>query len=242
MQLARLITHAFFVPQTDSKRKKWVIRELQKIPRGKKILDAGAGECQYAQYCTHLRYVSQDFNQYDGKGDATGVQTGTRDVTKIQIVSDITDIPVPSGSFDAVLCVEVFEHIPRPLDALNELSRILKKGGILVLTAPFGSITHYSPYYFYSGFSPHFFQANLPLSGFKIKKRYSFGNYFEHIALELLRSPLLLWRMNKLRALPFILLYIIVAPSYALFLAAASLFPESQSYYHFTNCIVAEKI
>jgi len=241
MQLKQFIECSFFVPRTGSKREQWVAQQLKNIPRGKKILDAGAGECQYAKYCRHLKYTSQDFNKYDGSGDTKGVQTGTRDVSNITIVSDIVDIPVKSGSFDAVLCIEVFEHIPRPLDALKELSRVLKKNGTLILTSPFGSITHYSPYYFYSGFSPEFYKVNLPLYGFTIRKHYRYGNYFEHIALELLRSPLIMWRINKIRSIPFIIAYILTLPVYALFMALARYFPESESYYHFTNCIVAEK-
>ena len=77
----------------------------------------------------HLEYVSQDFGQYDGKGDDKGLQTKKWDNTKLDIVSDITDIPVPDSSFDAIMCIEVFEHIPYPISALEEFSRILKRGG-----------------------------------------------------------------------------------------------------------------
>lgn len=54
----------------------WVKEALTKLPSGSKIIDVGAGECQYKQYCSHLEYVSQDFNQYNGKGDGVGFQTG----------------------------------------------------------------------------------------------------------------------------------------------------------------------
>ena len=117
----------FFIPQSEKVRELWVADQLRKIQPGKKILDAGAGECDYRQYCEHLNYISQDLGKYDGKGDGKGIQTNSRDSSRIDIVSDIVNIPIKSGSFDAVLCVEVFEHLPRPLDALSELSRVLKK-------------------------------------------------------------------------------------------------------------------
>ena len=123
----------FFIPQSEKVRELWVADQLRKIQPGKKILDAGAGECDYRQYCEHLNYISQDLGKYDGKGDGKGIQTNSRDSSRIDIVSDIVNIPIKSGSFDAVLCVEVFEHLPRPLDALSELSRVLKKNGILIL-------------------------------------------------------------------------------------------------------------
>ena len=42
---------------------------------------------------------------------------------------DITDIPYPDGSFDAILCIHVLEHIPAEDVALSELLRVLKPGG-----------------------------------------------------------------------------------------------------------------
>src|SRR5580692_2586535 len=123
----------------------WVRTELQSLPRGIRLLDAGAGEQQYKKFCQHLHYVSQDFGQYNGKGDQRGLQTGSWSYSGIDIVSDITDIPEPDASFDAILCTEVFEHIPDPLRALDEFRRILKPGGTLILTAPFASLVHFAP-------------------------------------------------------------------------------------------------
>ena len=84
---------------------------LMTIPRGYKILDAGAGELRFKPDCDHLQYVAQDFGQYEGTGDE-GLQTGEWDNSRLDIISDITEIPVDDESFDAILCSEVFEHIP----------------------------------------------------------------------------------------------------------------------------------
>lgn len=229
------------IPQSDSKREAWVAKELQKLEKNSTILDAGAGECQYKKYCKHLKYTSQDFNQYDGKGDKKGIQTGKRDFSKIDIVSDIVNIPVMSGKFDSVLCIEVFEHLPRPLDALKELSRVTRKGGVLILSAPFASLTHYSPYFFYSGFSQNFYKENLLRYGFQIEKIYTYGNYFDFITLELIRTPLVLWRMLGLLSLPILLIYPIVIQTYILMRILGLLLPASSDLLSFGICIKAKK-
>ncbi|NJN83841.1 MAG: hypothetical protein HC802_17255 [Caldilineaceae bacterium] len=87
-------------------REAWLQQTLASIPPGARLLDAGAGELQYRKYCQHLDYVSQDFAAYDGQGDGAGNQTGTWDQSRLDIVSDIVDIPEPDGSFDAIMCTE----------------------------------------------------------------------------------------------------------------------------------------
>ncbi len=168
-------------------REEWLERTLKKIPKDKRILDAGAGELQYKRFCDHLDYVSQDFGQYTGEGNTSGLQTGTWDNSKLDIVSDILDIPVPDKSFDAIMCIEVFEHIPKPVEALKEFSRIIKKGGKLVITAPFACLTHFAPYFYYNGFSQYFYKDLLEELGFEILDLTFNGNYFEYLAQEVRR-------------------------------------------------------
>jgi len=170
----------------EATRVDWIEKTLKKIPAGAKILDAGAGECQFKKFCGHLNYVSQDFAQYDGTGNE-GLQTGTWDNTKLDIVSDITAIPVPDASFDAVMCTEVLEHVPDPVAALKELNRVLKPGGYLLITAPFASLTHFAPYHFASGLSKYFYQHHLGEMGYGFLDIQQNGNYFEFVAQEVRR-------------------------------------------------------
>ncbi len=165
----------------------WLEKTLKKIPAGATILDAGAGELQFKKYCGHLNYVSQDFGQYDGSGNNAGLQMAKWDNSKLDIVSDITAIPRPDKSFDAVMCTEVFEHIPDPIAAIKEFSRLIKHKGYLIITAPFCSFTHFAPFHFYSGFNEYFYKKHLHDAGFEIVEIDRNGNYFEYLAQEIRR-------------------------------------------------------
>jgi len=167
-------------------RETWLEKTLGKIPKGESILDAGAGELQYKKYCAGLKYVSQDFGKYNGVGDE-GLQMGKWDNSKLDIVSDITSMPVESHSFDNIMCVEVFEHLPEPQLAIKEFSRIIKHGGRLIITAPFCSLTHFAPYYYANGYSKYFYEKFLGENGFSVSEISYNGNYFEYLAQELHR-------------------------------------------------------
>ena len=173
----------------ESNRKKWLENTLKGVSDGAKLLDSGAGELANKVYCEHLQYVSQDFCEYDGQGDSQALQTGNWDTSKIDIVSDITEIPVKDGEFDVVLCSEVFEHLPDPVSALKELVRVTKPGGKLIFTAPFCSLTHFAPYHFSTGFNRYFYQHHLADAGCDILELKENGNFFEFIAQEVHRIP-----------------------------------------------------
>lgn len=175
--------------RNESTRSEWLERTLQKVPAGARILDAGAGEGRFRRFCSHLDYVSQDFAQYDGVGDGKGLQTGSWDQNNLDLVCDICAIPEPDASYDAIMCIEVFEHLPSPVLAISEFSRLLKPGGRLIITAPFCSLTHFAPYHYYSGFNRGFYEVQLPRHGFVIDELKENGNYFEYLAQEMRRVP-----------------------------------------------------
>ena len=178
----------------ESARHDWVHQQLALLPAGVRLLDAGAGMQQYRKDCGHLEYVSQDFAQYDGVGDGKGGQINQWSNDGLDIVSDITKIPQPNGAFDAILCTEVLEHLPDPLEALRELSRLLRPGGTILLTAPFISNTHFSPYHFCTGFSRHFYETHLPRLDLDIQSIEFNGDYFASLAQEVRRVP---WVADK---------------------------------------------
>src|SRR5690554_494358 len=52
------------------------------------------------------------------------------------IKADICNLPFQDNEFDVILCNHVLEHIPNDIKAMQELYRVLKKGGIAILQIP----------------------------------------------------------------------------------------------------------
>ena len=171
-------------------RQLWLKQALTTLPRGVRILDAGAGELKNRKYCSHLDYVSQDFCQYQGSGGGApdeGLQMNGWDNSHIDLVSDIAAIPAPDSSFDVILCSEVLEHVPEPTHALDEFTRLLKPGGMIILTAPFGSNVHMAPYHYCSGFSKYWYEHHLSKRGFRIETLTPNGDWYALLRQEITR-------------------------------------------------------
>jgi len=64
------------------------------------------------------------------------------------IVGDIHDLPLPDNSEEAILCFAVLEHVEEPQQAVREIYRVLKPGGVAYLYAPFLFYYHPMPGYY----------------------------------------------------------------------------------------------
>lgn len=51
---------------------------------------------------------------------------------------DLKREPLPHRHFDVVLCLDVLEHVPRPIEVIRTLRDAMVPGGLLFLNAPFG--------------------------------------------------------------------------------------------------------
>lgn len=206
----------FFKNHNENNRQAWLKQVLLELPSGLRILDAGAGELKNRRFCQHLEYVSQDFCQYQGvSGEHAeeGLQSEKWDTSRIDLVSDITSIPEPDSSFDAILCSEVLEHVPDPTIALDEFARLLKPGGVLIITAPFSSNVHMAPYHFCTGFSKYWYQHHLVRRGFLIQSLVSNGDWYTLLRQELIRLGNL-ERQSRNWAWPLAYLYTILGVIY----------------------------
>ena len=59
------------------------------------------------------------------------------------IVGDVHNLPFSDNSIEAILCLDVLEHVEEPQKAAKEMHRVLKKGGYCYVKIPF--IFYYHP-------------------------------------------------------------------------------------------------
>jgi SAM-dependent methyltransferase len=166
---------------------------LKALPAGTRLLDAGCGSQRYRRHCGHLEYRAQDFGGYstdekkmlgsEGVGGTDGYRYGALDY-----VGDIWDIDEADATFGAVLCTEVLEHIPYPIETVRELCRLLRPGGRLILTAPANALRHMDPYFFNAGLSDRWYQKFLPENGMTIETLRPVGDYYRWLAVEMART------------------------------------------------------
>lgn len=139
---------------------RFVAEQAHLLPPSTDVLDVGAGEAPYRELFLEHRYVTLDRadTQHSGEVDMQG---------------SADSIPVGDGSFDVVVCTQVLEHVPRPLDALREFRRVLRSGGILIATVPFLWEEHETPfdYYRYTRYGIEHLARSAGFSEVEVKPR-----------------------------------------------------------------------
>ncbi|MGC2700891.1 MAG: class I SAM-dependent methyltransferase, partial [Candidatus Acidiferrales bacterium] len=76
-----------------------------------------------------------------------------------------TDLPFMDGSYDTVLVTQVIEHVADHRSLLREAFRVLKSGGIMILSGPMYWPLHEEPYDFFR-FTEHGLRFLLETTGF----------------------------------------------------------------------------
>ncbi|GAG32095.1 unnamed protein product, partial [marine sediment metagenome] len=106
-----------------------ICQVLSKRDSFPKVLDVGCGR----------GYVLDHFKALE----KVGLDVSLDKLLHISLESGIVPIrafgegmPFVSGYFDAVLCLDVFEHVRAAQNLVNEVSRVLKVGGSLFLACP----------------------------------------------------------------------------------------------------------
>jgi SAM-dependent methyltransferase len=100
------------------------------LPVGARILDVGCGRGVLLSSLADRGYEAHGFEISD-----TAVE-GVDPRTQIRVAAELAEASYPDGHFDEVILWHVLEHLPSPRETLEEIQRILKPGGRLVVSVP----------------------------------------------------------------------------------------------------------
>lgn len=100
---------------------------LEKYATEKRTLDVGSGGSKYGRFFPNRLSVDID------------------PLRQPDIVADAHSLPFKDGEFEMILCTEVLEHVKNPFKVEEELWRVLKPGGVLLLTTRFIFPIHDAP-------------------------------------------------------------------------------------------------
>lgn len=106
---------------------------LKQHSRDDFVLDIGTSS-RFAKELSSARHYFYRQDNYFALGYNPSIQYGK---DNCDISGDILALPFRSSSADAIICLEVLEHVYNPQMAINQLYRVLKPKGQLLLTTPF---------------------------------------------------------------------------------------------------------
>ncbi len=122
------------------------------------VLDVGCADRWIERHCPDgLHYIGLDY-------PATGA---TLYASRPDVFADASQLPIADASVDAVLCLEVLEHVQDHLLALKQIAHILKPGGTLLLSMPFMYPVHDAPHD-YQRLTVYGLRRDLARAGFHV--------------------------------------------------------------------------
>jgi 2-polyprenyl-6-hydroxyphenyl methylase/3-demethylubiquinone-9 3-methyltransferase len=109
---------------------------LSELPPGAKVVDMGCGNG-----CLISTFSATGWRLYGIEASISGIERARKAYPNVQFMQSDATSPITEGleaeSFDAVISVEVIEHVYDPRRMLTKIRSLLKPGGTLVLTTPY---------------------------------------------------------------------------------------------------------
>ncbi|MFN8243099.1 MAG: class I SAM-dependent methyltransferase [Ferruginibacter sp.] len=206
------------------------IRENASFLKGR-LLDFGCGSKPYKKYFTVDEYVGIDFEN----------EGHPHDFEQIDIIYDGKHIPAPDNSFDSVLTTEVFEHIFNLPHVLQELNRVLKPGGYMLVTCPFVWNEHEVPYD-YARYTRFALEDMARQAGFTVEKTDKSGNFITAVTqLRVLYFfQTFYWRLSKFFFTRWLFVFFFIFIPNVFGKIASSLLPKNTTLY-LNNIVVLRK-
>jgi SAM-dependent methyltransferase len=107
-----------------------IVREVERLPRGARVLDGAVGLGQLARLMQQRGYRVIGID-YSFDAALAAARSGVTSV-----VGDLTRMPFRDGVFDGMTTGETLEHLDDDAAAAREIGRVVRDGGRCVATVP----------------------------------------------------------------------------------------------------------
>jgi len=192
------------------------------------MLDFGCGNKPYRRLFTVDRYIGIDIEN----------SAHSHEGEPVDFIYDGRKIPFENKYFDCAFASEVFEHVFNLDEALDELNRVLKEGGNLLITIPFAWYQHEKPND-YARYTEFGIRHLLEKHKFKIVVHEKTSAFFE-TAVQLWISYLYEGVFPKNNFLKILLSIFFIAPFNIFGIIGSKIFPKNYDFY-LNHIIVAKK-
>jgi SAM-dependent methyltransferase len=127
------------------------------------VLDAGSGRAAWRRV---ILETATSYESIDHAPRHDHVPTWLGDVCEMS--------QVPDARYDTIVCHQVLEHLRRPADALAHMRRVLKPGGVLIVSVPHLSRRHELPHD-YSRYTQEGLTSLMLDAGFAVEGIVAYG-------------------------------------------------------------------
>lgn len=131
--------------------------EIRKLiePVGGNILDIGCADGMFTKEVLDKSEAKEIIGVDVVKSSIDWAKAHWKNQKRMKFkVGDAEKLDFKSGTFDAVVALEVLEHVFDPRKVLDEIKRILKKGGYAIFLVPTDSLLFKIIWFFWLNFYP----------------------------------------------------------------------------------------
>lgn len=121
----------WLILRLESERRAWVRENARGL-----VLDVGSADGHVRDWLLDCEYIAVDYP----------VTVKQMYGTRPHVFADGAALPIADASIDTVLLLEVLEHVRDPCGVLASIARVLKPGGLLLLSVPFLYPLHDAPH------------------------------------------------------------------------------------------------
>jgi SAM-dependent methyltransferase len=192
------------------------------------ILDIGCGSKPYEKLCICDKYIGLELDNpiNRARGKADNYYDGKK-------------MPFKTRSMDSVISSQVFEHVFNPDYFLNEINRVLKNDGILLLTVPLAWAEHEQPYDYarYTSFGMEYMLEN---HGFRVLSLKKTANNFSAI-VQIFTSLIYNKISGNNQYFNLLITFLLISPIHIIGLIVSKILPKSHEFY-LDNVVLAQKV